>query len=70
MTVTVGPTMSAALRTARVHQAATHARCLATASGSSLTKSAFKATLAAGPSFGEFLTDQGNERVVLGNTSG
>jgi hypothetical protein len=61
--------MSAALRTARLHQVVTHTRCLATASGS---KSAFKATLAAGPSFDEFLSesDQGNDRVVLGNSSG
>lgn len=61
--------MSAALRTAQFYRAATHARCLATASGPPTTPT-FKATLAAGPSFEEFLSEGDKERVVLGNTSG
>ena len=62
--------MSVALRSTRFHRAAAQTRCLATASGPPPSTSAFKATLAAGPSFEEFLSDGNKERVVLGNTSG
>lgn len=62
--------MSAALRTTRPHRAVAHARYLAVASGSLPAKSAFKATLAAGPSFEDFLSQKHDERIVLGNTSG
>ena len=62
--------MSVALRTTRFYRAATHARGLATASGLSSSTSAFKATLAVGPSFEEFLSEGDKERVVLGNISG
>ncbi|KAF8225063.1 lipoic acid synthetase mitochondrial precursor [Tricholoma matsutake] len=59
--------MSAVLRTTRLQG---HVRCLATASGSSPSKSAFRATLEAGPSFEEFLSGRDKERVVLRNTLG
>ncbi|KAG5654788.1 hypothetical protein H0H81_003796 [Sphagnurus paluster] len=61
---------SMSLRSARLRPAITHSRCLATASGPSVSKSSFRESLASGPSFDDFVSGTEHERVVLGNTRG
>ncbi|KAF9460779.1 mitochondrial Lipoyl synthase [Collybia nuda] len=56
------------LHTGRLPLLAGHVRCLATAAGPS-SKSTFREALAAGPSFGQFISGKENERVILGNTT-
>ncbi|RDB29471.1 Lipoyl synthase, mitochondrial [Hypsizygus marmoreus] len=58
------------LRAARLPTVVSHTRCLATASGSSLSRPAFRETLANGPSFDDFVSGTHQDRIVLGNTKG